>query len=85
MLKKKKERKKEISFEGTSLAVQWLRLCLTGKGVLVRSLVEELRAKIPHASRPKNIKEKQYCNKFNKDCKKKKEIPFGGNTLMLHF
>ena len=28
-------------------------------------------AKIPHASRPKNqnIKEKQYCNKFNKDLK----------------
>jgi len=26
-------------------------------------------AKIPHASRPKkqNIKQKQYCNKFNKD------------------
>ena len=30
-------------------------------------------AKIPHASRPKNqnIKQKQYCNKFNKDFKKK--------------
>ena len=29
------------------------------------------RAKIPHASLPKtqNIKEKQYCNKFNKDFK----------------
>ena len=28
-------------------------------------------AKTPHASRPKNqnIKEKQYCNKFNKDFK----------------
>ena len=28
-------------------------------------------AKIPHASRPKNqnIKQKQYCNKFNKDFK----------------
>ena len=28
--------------------------------------------KIPHASRPKNqnIKQKQYCNKFNKDFKK---------------
>ena len=26
-------------------------------------------AKVPHASRPKNqnIKQKQYCNKFNKD------------------
>ena len=30
-------------------------------------------AKSPHASRPKNqnIKQKQYCNKFNKDFKKK--------------
>ena len=29
-------------------------------------------AKIPHASRPKNqnIKQKQYCNTFNKDFKK---------------
>ena len=29
-------------------------------------------AKIPHASWPKtqNIKQKQYCNKFNKDFKK---------------
>ena len=29
-------------------------------------------AKIPHASRPKNqyAKQKQYCNKFNKDFKK---------------
>ena len=28
-------------------------------------------AKIPHASQPKNqnIKQKQYCNKFNKDFK----------------
>ena len=30
-------------------------------------------AKIPQASRPqnRNIKQKQYCNKFNKDFKKK--------------
>ena len=30
-------------------------------------------AKIPHASWPKNqnIKQEQYCNKFNKDFKKK--------------
>ena len=30
-------------------------------------------AKIPHALQPKsqNIKQKQYCNKFNKDFKKK--------------
>ena len=35
------------------------------------------RAKIPHASQPKNqnIKQKQYCNKFNEDLKKKKNGP----------
>ena len=32
-------------------------------------------AKIPHALQPKhqNIKQKQYCNKFNKDFKKRKK------------
>ena len=55
---------------GTSLAVQWLRLHLPMQEVQVWSLVGG--AKIPHASRPKNqnIKQKQYCNKFNKDFKK---------------
>ena len=54
---------------GTSLVVQWLRLCLPVKGVQV--LIPGQGAKIPHASRPKNqnIKQKQYCNKFNKDFK----------------
>ena len=32
-------------------------------------------AKVPHASWPKKQKHKQDCNKFNKDLKKKKEIP----------
>ena len=33
-------------------------------------------AKIPHVLQPKsqNIKQKQYCNKFNKDLKKKKKM-----------
>jgi len=52
---------------GTSLVVQWLRLHLPMKWVQVPS------AKISHASRPKkkeqNIKQQQYCNKFNKDFK----------------
>ena len=54
MLKKKKR-------IGTSLAVQWLRFHLLTQGV-----------KIPHTSWPKtqNIKQKQYCHKFNKDFKK---------------
>ena len=35
-------------------------------------LIPGREAEIPHASRPKNqnIKQKQYCNKFNKDFKK---------------
>ena len=35
-----------------------------------------LGAKIPHASWPKNqnIKQKQYCNKFNKDFLKKRKF-----------
>ena len=33
-------------------------------------LIPGRAAKIPHASWPKNIKQKQYCNKFNKDLKK---------------
>ena len=54
---------------GTSLVVPWLRLCLLMQGMQVWSLVGELR--ILHASWPKcqNIKQKQYCNKFNKDFK----------------
>ena len=36
-------------------------------------------AKISHASRPKNqnMKQKQYCNKFNKDLKQKTHEHFG--------
>ena len=36
------------------------------------SLIPGQGAKIPHTSRPK--KQKQYCNKFNKDLKKKEKI-----------
>ena len=47
--------------------VQWLRLSLPMQGIRVQSLVGE--AKITQASGPKtrNIKQKQHCNKFNKD------------------
>ena len=40
------------------------------------SLIPGQGAKILHASGPKNqnIKQKQYCNKFNKDFKKKKRF-----------
>ena len=38
-------------------------------------LIPGLGTKIPHASGPKtkNIKQKQYCNKFNKDFKSEKK------------
>ena len=48
----------------SSLVVQWLRLCLPVQGLRVQSLVGELRALA--AKKPKH-KQKQYCNKFNKD------------------
>ena len=54
---------------GTSLAVQRLRLGLSRQGVWIWSLVGELRSQ--QASQPKNqnIKQKQYCNTFNKNFK----------------
>ena len=55
--------------QGTSLAVQWLRLHLPLQGNA--GLIPGEGIKIPHASQPENqnIKQKQYCNKFNKDFK----------------
>ena len=38
---------------GTSLEVQWLRLCLPTRGVQVRSLVEELRSYMPWGQKTK--------------------------------
>ena len=52
---------------GTSLVVQWLRLRLPIQGVQVRSLVGNLRSHMPRSQKTK--KQKQYCNKFNKDFK----------------
>ena len=55
---------------GTSLAVQLLRLRLPmAEG---ESSISHWGPKIPPALWPKsqNIKQKQYCNKFNKDFKK---------------
>ena len=49
-----------------SLVVKTLPFNAGGKGLILGQ-----GAKIPHASRPENqnIKQKQYCNKFNKDFK----------------
>ena len=54
----------------TSLAVRWLRLHLPMQAVRVRSLVGEVRTHMPHGQKNQNIKQKQCCNKFNKDFKK---------------
>ena len=58
--------------QGTSLAVQWLRLHLPMQEVWVQSLGGELRFHMPHGQKnQKTFKktQKQYCNKFNKDLK----------------
>ena len=56
---------------GTSLEVQWFRLCLSIQGVQV--LIPGWGAEIPHTSQPENqnIKQKQDCHKFNKSFPKK--------------
>ena len=41
--------------------------------VWVGSLVRELISHLPCGQKTQNIKERQYCDKFNKDLKKKKE------------
>ena len=53
--------------KGTSLAVKWLRLRLLMQGV--RVLVAELGSHMPYSQKNQNIKQKQNCNKFNKDFK----------------
>ena len=52
---------------GTSMAVQWLRLHLPTQGG--EGSIPGGRAKIPHASQPKNQNIEQKCKKFNKDLK----------------
>ena len=52
---------------GTSLVVQWLRLGLPIKGVQIQFLVWELISHMSQGQQNQNIKEKQYCNKLNKN------------------
>ena len=58
--------------------VQWLRLCLPMQGVRVWSLLGKLDPTCLGAKikKKQDIKQKDYCNKFNKDFKngKKKRI-----------
>ena len=62
------------TFPGTSLGVQWLRFHLPMHGMQVKPLVGELRSQMPWGKKKKkkkrDIKQKQYCNKFTKDFKK---------------
>ena len=64
-----KKKKKKVKIQGTSLGVQWLRLCLPIQGV--KGSVPGQKAKISHASQPKdqNIKQSSIVNKYNKDLK----------------
>ena len=56
---------------GTSLSVQWLRLHLPVQGLQVQSLAWELGSQVPcdqkKTTTTENVKQKQYCNKLNKD------------------
>ena len=52
---------------GTSLVVQWLRLCLPRQGVW--GLIPGQEAKMLHGQKKKKKKQEQYCNKFNKELK----------------
>ena len=65
-----------LSHQGSLLPMQGSLLPMQG----VLSSIPDWEAKTPHASRPKDqtIKQKQYCNKLNKDfkngpCQKKKK------------
>ena len=55
---------------GTSLVVQWLRLCFPMKRVWVPVLVEKLGSHMPYVQKNQNKKQKQYCSKVNKYLKK---------------
>ena len=60
--------------------VSWLRFCFPVQGFV--DSIPGWGVKIPHVSRPKtkNIKQKQYCKKFNKDLKKKKVVHIKKNV-----
>ena len=54
----------------TSLTAQWM-MTTSSSSARRMGLIPGRGAKLPHASRPKNqnIKQKQHCNKFNKELK----------------
>ena len=65
---REKKRLAKVSHGGLPLEVQQLRLHLPMQWVQVQSLVTELKSHMPRGQKnQKNIKQKRYCNKFNKD------------------
>ena len=54
------ENVKISSVTGTSLAGQWLRLCIPVQRVQVWALVEKLRFHMPRGQNTQNIKQKHY-------------------------
>ena len=84
----------QISLPEISLTIQWLRLCILIQEVWVQSLVVELRSYMSQGQKTKKekkkkknkqtLKQKQYCNKSNKNFKnglypppqKKKRNPY---------
>ena len=55
---------------GTSLVDQQLKLCPPMPGVRLQSLVVELTSHMPRSKKKnQNIKQKRYCDKFNKNFK----------------
>ena len=65
---------------GTSLVVQWLRLCLPMKRVWVPFLVEKLGPTCLMFKKNQNKKQKQYCSKVN--TKKKIVIETGAKKYL---
>ena len=63
------EKQNGVLKPGTSLAVLWSRLHFPMQAVWVQSLVRELGSHRPQGQKNQHIKQKQYCNKFNKDFK----------------
>ena len=60
----------------------WLKWLSSSNGVQVWSLVRELRSHLPQSRKNQTIKQRQYCNKFNKDFK---TGPHQKNQFFLFF
>ena len=69
LVHKKYLKKEKKHSAGTSLAVQWLRPHFPVQGVRVQTRVGKLRSHMTHGPKNQNVKQKQNCNKCNKDFK----------------